>query len=66
MNWIKISDGLPEPAMKDSDAAYLTFPHYRVLPWWGGQFWTFDDPSDEWEPVYEVTHWMPLPKAPVS
>jgi hypothetical protein len=70
--WISVKDKLPE-----NGSSVLTMPSYRVLPYGKGvgeddidvplnEFWTFNDFMEAAEIVTNVTHWMPLPKPPVT
>lgn len=71
MDWISVEDRLPEKAIKDFPCSYsnwvLTFSDKSGRT----EFGTYNFDDKEWhddfgEVATGITHWMPLPKAPIS
>lgn len=67
--WISVKDEIPEPYV-----CVLRFPSYKVE--YGSEYTAYYDTVDNnfhvdcedsfttWEPVVDVTHWMPIPEDP--
>lgn len=62
--WVFDKHVRPEPAKETDDRAYLTLPHYRVLPWFMDSFWEYKEGEQDLQPVNNVTHWAVLPEMP--
>ncbi|WP_261118954.1 DUF551 domain-containing protein [Serratia ficaria] len=71
--WIKCSERMPEPetpvlimnngVIRIGEVRWDSPSHeesYQAFKYW-------DDPNDDGQPweVFDITHWMPLPKPPV-
>ncbi|MBR5118878.1 MAG: DUF551 domain-containing protein [Muribaculaceae bacterium] len=59
-NWISVEDELPnnyEPVIAAFDR------HFARVCFHCGDTWYLDNPPVA-EPMYGITHWMPLPQAP--
>lgn len=64
MEWISVKIALPDDP--DEDAAYLTFPHYRVIhfdPVYR-KWYRWDSEKELDVELKDITHWIPLPEPP--
>lgn len=66
MEWISVEDGLPNKAPKGPTYVWAWMPDQNmwagamVVRWTGSEFKDVEDDDKK-----NVTHWMPLPKAPL-
>ena len=59
VKWIPVTERLPE--VKQPVLAWTKYGGYHEAALWTGKKWLINWDFDE---IYGVTHWMPLPEAP--
>ena len=60
--WISVDDRLPEE--KVNCIVHYKHAYCKNDGYWAIGFCFYDGEKFKFDPVYKVTHWMPLPKAP--
>ncbi len=66
--WILDKHVRPQKATEHDNVAYLTLPHYKVMPWFDDSFWRWEESEQDLIRVGDsnITHWCRLPELPIE